>query len=129
LEDERRDLIFSATRGRGADVVAEFVGAPHAVEEGLRLLRPGGRYLWVGNVTPGLVANVDPGTVVRSAHVLKGVIAYAPWVLPRALDFLVRRRHVYPFEEIISHTMPFADINAAFTYANSGQALRVSLIV
>ncbi|MBI3246417.1 MAG: zinc-binding dehydrogenase [Deltaproteobacteria bacterium] len=128
-EDDRRALVFGSTRGQGADVVAEFVGAPHVVEEGLRLLRPGGRYLWVGNVTPGLFANLDPGTAVRSAHVMKGVIAYAPWVLPRALDFLVRRRHVYPFEEIISHTMPFVDINAAFTFANSGQALRVSMTV
>lgn len=103
--------MFDHTRGQGADVVAEFVGAPHAVEEGAQLLRPGGRSLWVGNVTPDLFANLDPGTVVRMAQEMKGVIAYAPWVLPRALDFLVRRRHVYPFEPIVSHTMPFSRIN------------------
>ena len=125
-----REYIFDHTRGQGADVVAEFVGTPQAVEEGVPLLRPGGRYLWVGNVTPGLSnANIDPGLMVRMGHVVKGVIAYAPWVLPRALDFLVRRRHVYPFEQIISHTLPFRDINAAFACANSGQALRVSLTV
>jgi L-iditol 2-dehydrogenase len=125
--EERRQCVFDHTRGQGADVVAEFVGSPHAVEEGAQLLRPGGRYLWVGNVTPGLLASLDPGTVVRLAQVMQGVIAYAPWVLPRALDFLVRRRHVYPFEQILSHTLPFPEINAAFACASEGQALRVSL--
>jgi threonine dehydrogenase-like Zn-dependent dehydrogenase len=125
--EERRQYVFDHTRGQGADVVAEFVGSPQAVEEGAQLLRPGGGYLWVGNVTPGLFASLDPGTVVRMAQVMKGVIAYAPWVLPRALDFLVRRRQVYPFAQIISHTMPFPEINAAFACASAGQALRVSL--
>lgn len=67
---------------------------------------------------------------MRTAQSIKGVIAYEPWVLPRALDFLVRRvrrLHTYPFERIISHTFSFAEINAAFAFASEGQALRVSL--
>jgi len=127
-EEERRQCVFDCTRGQGADVVAEFAGSPQAVTEGIRLLRPGGRYLWVGNVTPGLFnAGLDPGTVVRMAQTITGVIAYAPWVLPRALDFLARRRRAYPFERILSHTLPFPEINAAFACAGAGQALRVSL--
>ena len=126
-EKQRRELVFERTRGQGADVVAEFVGVPQAVEEGIRLLRQAGRYFWVVNITPGQPSNLDPGTVVRGGQTIRGVIVYAPWVLPRALDFLVRRQHVYPFETIISHTFPFAEINTAFPFANEGQAIRVSL--
>jgi threonine dehydrogenase-like Zn-dependent dehydrogenase len=126
-EKERRELVLERTRGQGADVVAEFVGVPQAVEEGIRLLRQAGRYFWVGNITPGVPSNLDPGTVVRGAQTIRGVIVYAPWVLPRALDFLARRRHVYPFDQIISHTFPFAEINRAFAFANEGKAIRVSL--
>ena len=90
------------------------------------LLRQAGRYFWVGNITPGQPSNLDPGTVVRGSQTIRGVIVYAPWVLPRALDFLARRQHVYPFEKIISHTFPFAEINAAFPFANEGLAMRVS---
>lgn len=125
--EERRTIILERTRGQGADVVAEFVGSPDAVEEGVRVLRTGGRYLWAGNVTPGLPSRLDPGTVVRMAQTMKGVIAYEPWVLPRALDFLVRLSHRYPFERIISHTFPFTEINAAFAYAGEGKAVRVSI--
>ena len=107
--------------------MAEFVGVPQAVEEGIRLLRQAGRCFWVGNITPGQPSNLDPGTVVRGAQLIQGVIVYTPWVLPRALDFLARRRHVYPFEKIVSHTFPFAEINTAFSFADERQAIRVSL--
>lgn len=126
---ERRMIILDSTQGQGADIVAEFVGAPEAVEEGVGLLRTGGRYLWIGNVIPGLASSLNPGTVVRMAQTVKGVIAYEPWVLPRALDFLVRRRHAYPFEQIISHTFSFTEINTAFACATEGKATRVSIVL
>ena len=126
-EKERREQVRQLTRGHGADVVAEFVGVPAAVEEGARLLRPGGRYLWIGNITPGLPSALDPGTVVRGAQTITGVAVWEPWVLPRALDFLVRRRDVYPFGKIVSDVLPFAEINRAFSVADQGRAIRVSL--
>ncbi len=126
-DKERRELVRDLTRGYGADVVAEFVGVPSAVEEGARLLRQGGRYLWIGNITPGLPSALDPGTVVRAAQTIRGVIVWEPWVLPRALDFLVRRRHTYPFGKIVSHVFPFAEINRAFEFADESRAIRVSL--
>jgi len=126
-EKERREMVRELTRGHGADVVAEFVGLPSAVEEGARLLRQGGRYLWIGNITPGLPSALDPGSVVRGAQTIRGVIVYEPWVLPRAVDFLLRRRHVYPFGKIVSDVFPFDEINGAFKFAQEGNAIRVSL--
>ena len=114
-------------RGWGADLVTEFVGVPAAVEEGARLLRQGGRYLWIGNITPGLPSALDPGTVVRTAQTIRGVAVWEPWALPRALDFLRRRRHAYPFHKILSDVFPFADIDGAFRRAETGSAIRVSL--
>lgn len=128
-EAERQDIVRDLTRGHGADVVAEFVGVPSVVEEGVRLLRQGGRYLWIGNITPGLPSGLDPGTVVRAAQAIRGVIVYEPWVLPRALDFLVRRRDNYPFRKIVSNVFPFGEINRAFAVADGGHAVRVSLAI
>jgi threonine dehydrogenase-like Zn-dependent dehydrogenase len=119
--------VFDHTRGLGADVVGEFVGAPHAVDEGVRLLRQAGRYFWVGNITPGPQSSLDPGSVVRGGQTIRGVTVYEPWVLPRAIDWLARRKDAYPFDKIISHTFPFAEINKAFPFANDGKAIRVSL--
>jgi threonine dehydrogenase-like Zn-dependent dehydrogenase len=126
-EKKRREIVFDQTRGLGADVVGEFVGTPHAVDEGVRLLRPAGRYFWIGNITPGVESNLDPGTVVRGSQTIRGIAVYEPWVLPRAIDFLARRQHVYPFDKIISHTFPFQEINKAFPFANYFSSIRVSI--
>lgn len=126
-EKDRHQQVRDLTRGWGADLVAEFVGVPAAVEEGVRLLRQGGRYLWIGNITPGLPSALDPGTVVRTAQTIRGVAVWEPWALPRALDFLQRRRHAYPFHKIVSDVFPFAEINRAFGVAETGNAIRVSL--
>lgn len=128
-EKKRREIVFDQTRGLGADVVGEFVGTPHAIDEGVRLLRQAGRYFWIGNITPGVESNLDPGTVVRGAQTIRGIAVYEPWVLPRAIDFLARRQDVYPFDKIISHTFPFQEINKAFPFANEGKAIRVSLLM
>jgi threonine dehydrogenase-like Zn-dependent dehydrogenase len=126
-EKARREMVRELTGGWGADVVAEFVGVPSAVEEGARLLRPGGRYLWIGNITPGLPSALDPGTVVRNSHRVQGMVVWEPWALPRALDWLARRRDVYPFGKIVSDVFPFVEINRAFAFADEGKAIRVSL--
>ena len=65
--------------------------------------------------------------MVRGAQTIRGVIVYEPWVLPRAIDFLLRRRHVYPFGKIVSDVFPFGEINSAFKFAEKGSAIRVSL--
>jgi Zn-dependent alcohol dehydrogenase len=52
---------------------------------------------------------------------------YEPWVLPRALDFLARRRGAYPFGKIVSDVFAFEEINRAFAVADAGGAIRVSL--
>jgi L-iditol 2-dehydrogenase len=100
---------------------------PAAVEEGVRHLRQGGRYLWIGNITPGLPSALDPGTVVRAAQTIRGIAVWEPWALPRALEFLERRRDAYPFGKIVSDVFPFAEINRAFEAAETGAAIRVSL--
>ena len=124
---DRVTYVMDYTRGTGADVVAEFVGSPLVLSEGIEMLRWGGRYLWVGNINLGQPTEIDPGSVVRCSKAIRGLIVYEPWVIRRALDFLSRTRHEYPFHKIISHTFSFNQINEAFTFADRGNAIRVGL--
>ena len=48
------------------------------------------------------------------AKKIVGVIMYDAWVIPRALDFLVRNRTRWPFDRLVSHTYPLERINEAF---------------
>ena len=60
--DERtRSRVMEATGGRGVDVGIEAAGSPRAVEEGLTLVRDGGRYVIAGHYT-------DAGPSAINAH-------------------------------------------------------------
>ena len=125
--EQRMELVHDLTRGADADVVAEFTGVPQVIDEGLKLLRFGGRYLWIGNINVGFKTKLDPALVVRPNRTIKGITAYEKWVMPRALDFLVRAKDKYPFHKIISHKFRFDQINEAFRFADDGRAIRVAL--
>ena len=80
--EERVDYVLDQTGGIGADLVAEFVGSPHVLAEGVDMLRWGGRYLWIGNINLGFPTEIDPGNIVRCSKTIRGVIVYEPWVIP-----------------------------------------------
>jgi threonine dehydrogenase-like Zn-dependent dehydrogenase len=114
---DRRDrvkLVREWTGGAGADVACDFVGFPQVIPEGIEMLRAGGTYLEIGNISRGAKIELDPSTLVWGAKKIVGVIQYEPWVLARALDFLVRTRTRWPWDRIISHTYPLEQINEAF---------------
>ena len=124
---DRVEYVLDHTRGGGADLVAEFVGSPRVLSEGVEMLRWGGRYLWIGNINLGMPTEIDPGSIVRCSRTIRGVIVYEGWVIARALDFLQRTQEKYPFHKIMSHTFPFEQINEAFDFAEEGGAIRVGL--
>lgn len=124
---QRLEMVRDLTRGVGADVVVEVCGSPDAVDEGMRMARVGGRYLLIGNINLDMAGQVDPGNAVRFSKTILAVSVYQQWVIPRALDLLVRCKDRYPFDKIISHTYPLEEINAAMDFARTGQPIRVAL--
>ena len=95
----------------------EVVGVAGVVQEGLEMTRVGGRYLWMGNIVPGMKAEIVPHDVVRQPKTIRGVLAYDRWVLPRALEWVNRTQHKYPFHELVGASFPLEQINEAFEQA------------
>ncbi len=114
---ERVARVMALTGGRGADVVGEFVGIPAVVAEGLQMVRPGGTYLEIGNISFGQTVPIDPSAFVWGSKTLVGVVMYDAWVIPEALSFLQRTRGRYPFDRTVSHRYALDDINQAFSEA------------
>ena len=114
---ERRDrvaLVRKWTGGAGADVACDFVGFAQVIPEGIEMLRQGGTYLEIGTISRGAKVELEPAQLVWGAKRIVGVIMYDPWVIPRALDFLVRNRTRWPFDRLLSHKYPLAEIDEAF---------------
>jgi len=100
--------------GGGADVACDFVGFPQVIPEGIEMLRSGGTYLEIGTISRGAKVELEPSVLVWGSKKIVGVIQYDPWVIPRALDFLVRNRGRFPFDRLLSHKYPLEQINQAF---------------
>ena len=111
---ERVALVRTWTGGGGADVVCDFVGFPQVIPEGIEMLRSGGTYLEIGTISRGAKVELEPSLLVWGSKKIVGVIQYDPWVIPRALDFLVRNRARFPFDRLLSHKYPLEKINQAF---------------
>jgi L-iditol 2-dehydrogenase len=130
-QEERVTAARELTGGQGADLCVEVAGVPAVVQEGIEMLRVGGRYLWMGNIVPGAETRIIPHDVTRQPKLIQGVLAYDRWVIPRALDWLERAQHRYPFHALISQSYPLERINEAFEQAEwnagKGQVGRVAI--
>ena len=116
--DRRVEAVKELTGGFGADVVADFVGYPDVIPEGLRMLRSGGAYLEVGSIAPGNVFSYDATALVRGNARLVATANYSPWALEQALSFLRRNLRRFPFERIVSHLFPLERISEGFRQAD-----------
>jgi threonine dehydrogenase-like Zn-dependent dehydrogenase len=112
--EARVQRVKELTGGVGTDVCVEVVGIAGVVQEGLEMTRVGGRYLWMGNIVPGMTAEIVPHDAVRQPKTIRGVLAYDRWVLPRALDWVDRAQRKYPFHKLVGATFPLDQINEAF---------------
>jgi threonine dehydrogenase-like Zn-dependent dehydrogenase len=114
---DRIGKVMGLTNGRGADIVAEFVGRPEAIPEGLAMVRGGGTYLEVGNISLGKTTTIDPSMMVWQNKSMVAVVMYDPIILATALDFLVRNKDRFPLARVVSNRFPLDKIDDAFQQA------------
>src|SRR5205814_3990897 len=116
------------TNGWGADVVMEVGGFPRITEEGVQMVGSGGRYVEIGNISPGLTYAADPALWVTQNITIYGNNHYSRKHLYDALSILTRTRTKYPYDRIVSHKFPLEQINEAFAQQDKGTITRSSLV-
>lgn len=126
--EARVQRVLELTGYRGADVVAELVGFPSAVPEGLSMLSNTGRFLEVGNISPGKMATIDPSSLVMGSKTIYGVVFYGRDTLKKAIDFLSRTRNKHPFDKLLGKTYKLDDINKAFEEQDKGLVTRSAIV-
>jgi Zn-dependent alcohol dehydrogenase len=125
--DDRVKRVMELTDGWGADVVAELVGHPRVCPEGLRMVGRAGRYLEIGNISPGLTYTLDPQWLVGFNRSILGMLYYEAEHLQQALDLVSRTRGKYPWDRVLSHTFPLSEINTAFEASDRGEVTRAAI--
>ena len=118
--ETRVQRVFELTRGRGADIVMELVGSAQLMAEGIDMLSNGGTFVEIGDIVPGPTVAIDPSKLLRGKTIV-GSSMYRPSTLSDILDYMVKSQDHVPFQRIVSHTFPLADVNEAFPQAEWNQ--------
>jgi L-iditol 2-dehydrogenase len=115
---ERLEEVLAATHREGADVVIEAAGSARAVEEGLTLVRDGGRYVIAGHYTDAGPSSINAHQHINRKHLdIRGCWGSEPAHFLRALALLAEHASRIPWRELGARTYPLDDLNQALADA------------
>ncbi|MDB5842140.1 MAG: alcohol dehydrogenase [Herminiimonas sp.] len=109
---ERLERVHALTGGRGADIVIEVSGANAAFNEGIQLVRRGGRYLMAGILGEGKV-EFQPALIVKKNITVLGSFSADARSYSLALEFMAAQQHNFAFEKMITGRYKLDDVNLA----------------
>ena len=118
-------IVREATAGQGVDVVLEMSGAPAAIQQALRLARPGGRVSLMGIPSKAVTLDVAEDLIFKGLTV-QGIVGrrlYETWYTMKAL-LASGRLDVSP---VLTHTLPFDRFADGMELMRSGQCGKVVL--
>jgi threonine dehydrogenase-like Zn-dependent dehydrogenase len=122
--DERLERVRACTHGEGVDVAIEAAGSPRAIEEGLTLVRDGGRYVIAGHYTDVGSSTINAHQHINRKHLeIRGVWGSEPGHFLRAIALLERYADTIPWRTIGERTYPLAALNDALADA---EAMRIT---
>lgn len=126
--DDVRAEVLAVSDGRGVDYVFEAIGLPEQIAQGLRLVRPGGTVVVVGQPADGAMVPLDGFALSDSG---KGVIGCNYGSCRPSVDFpliadMYRRGRV-DIDSMVSGIRPLTEVNEALEQLASGEVARVLL--
>jgi len=126
--EERIEQVKALTQGRGADVVIECVGRPEPILEGLDMLRCGGMYLETGNFVDAGTVPINPHKHLCAKNIrLVGLSGHPPTGYQPSLLQMLKYKHIYPFDEIVTHRYPLDKAMEAMKMALSDDCMKVTI--
>src|SRR2546425_967982 len=125
---ERLEFVCGLTQGRGADMVIETAGVPHAVPEGLEMLRLGGLLLEAGNFSDLGEVPISPHRhlCAKSVRIL-GVGGEEPASYGPSMRQMARYMRTYPLCEVVSHRFALRDVEAAGLKSIAPDSMKVAI--
>ncbi|GAB7543109.1 zinc-binding dehydrogenase [Cupriavidus sp. 8B] len=127
---DRIAAVQALSAGRGADVGMEVTGVPEAFNEAVTgLVRRGGRYLVMGNLSPGFTIPFDPGLLTRRAVQVIPVDRYDGRYLHKALRFLSDYQGTFAFDKLLDSHFHLRDVRLALDKSARREVTRASIVI
>jgi L-iditol 2-dehydrogenase len=120
---QRLEEVRALTYGEGVDVVIEAAGSPQAIEEGLALVRDGGRYVVAGHYTDAGPSTINAHQHINRKHLeIRGCWGSEAGHFLRALTLLDRLASRVPWRDVGGRTYGLDGLNEALADA---EAMRI----
>ncbi len=119
--------VKEATEGQGVDVVLEMSGAPPAIQQAMRLTRPGGRVSLMGIPSKAVSLEVAEDIIFKGLTV-QGIVGrrlYDTWYTMKSL----LANSSLDVSPILTHRLPFEEFETGMELMRSGQCGKVVLKV
>jgi len=121
------ERVREVTDGRGADVVIDCTGSPHAMRDGIRMVARGGTYALPGVATP--IGEVPVGFFEDVS--VKNVRLQGIWVsdtshLYRAVTLVGTGK--FPFKRLVTHTFPLEEATRALEVTEKREAIKAVIV-
>jgi threonine dehydrogenase-like Zn-dependent dehydrogenase len=124
---ERAEMIRALTpHGIGPDIVIEAAGAPSAFVEAVELVRRGGIIVEHGHFTPRGTIPFDPVPIVLKDLQIYGNKGY--YTFNTAVRILEAQADRVPFEDLVTHQFPLAQVQVALEAAHSQEAMKAVIV-
>jgi threonine dehydrogenase-like Zn-dependent dehydrogenase len=118
--EERLERVRSLTGGQGVDVAIEAAGSARAVEEGLNLVRDGGRYVIAGHYTNAGPSTINVHEQINRKHLeIRGCWGSEPTHFVRALQVLEQHASRIPWRKIGARVYALDELNDALADAEA----------
>lgn len=117
--------ILDATDGLGVDVVLEFSGNPAAIRQGFQALRNGGRVSLLGIPSRMVELDLANEIIFKGATVMgiSGRRIFDTWYRTKS----ILETGQLDLKQVITHTMPFEQLNEAMEIMKSGDCGKIVL--
>jgi L-iditol 2-dehydrogenase len=121
--DERLQAIRDRTHGEGVDVAIEAAGSARAIEEGVTLVRDGGRYVVAGHYTDGGPSTINAHHHINRKHLeIRGCWGSEARHFLEALTTLAEHPEI-AWRSIGARTYPLSSLNEAL---DDAEAMRIT---
>jgi threonine 3-dehydrogenase len=120
------EAVLAATDGHGAEVVLEMSGVPSAIDQGTRMLAPGGRIALLGIPSEPVTLDLTDQVIFKEARIygVTGRTLFRTW---QQMTTLLTSGMVDP-SPVITHRLPLERFEEAFEVTASGRAGKVILL-
>ncbi len=124
--EERIAKVQELTHGRGADLVVECTGSPHAVIEGLDMLRKGGTYIEAGNFVDTGTTEININRHLCAKNVrLFGVTNHPFTHYGQSVKLMEKYAKIFSFEKFVTHRYKIEDAEAGLKRSFEPDTMKV----